>query len=219
MKTSTRLIGLLLILSSTALMAAKEIKTKDFSGWLDDYDTLTYNEERNAFLFSNKEYRGAFEKVLLDPVELYSASGKANGEEATKAVAYLDKGLRKILSDNGILATEPGPKVARLRLAITGVEKTKEELKAHNIIPVSAIFRGAQAATGKVATYLATMFEGEAVDSVSGDRALAIVIKSISETSKRSGDILTFEDFKPTLDQWLAQYSRTIDEYVAKKAK
>jgi hypothetical protein len=218
MKMSIRLLALLLVLGSGTSMAAKEIKTKDFSGWLDDYDTLTYNEDRNAFMFSNEKFQGTFQKVLLEPVELYSATGKANGEEAKKAAAYLDEGLRKILSDKGILASEPGPKVARLRIAITGVEKTKEELKAYNLIPVSAVFRGAQAATGNVATYLATMFEGEAVDSATGERALAIVIKSISETDKRSGDIHTFEDFKPTLDQWLAQYSRTVEQYLEKKA-
>lgn len=218
MKTSIRLLGLILVLGCGTSMAAKELKTKDFSGWLKNYDTLTYSEDRNAFLFSNEEYRGSFEKVMLDPVELYSAKGNSNNEDAAQAAAYLNDGIRKLFSDKGILATEPGPKVARLKLAITGVEKTKEELKAYNLIPVSAVFRGAQAATGNVATYIATMFEGEAVDSTSGDRVLAIVIKSISETSKRSGDILTFEDFKPTLDQWLEQFSHTVDQYVQKKS-
>ena len=218
MKTPIYLLGLLILLSSGTSMAAKELKTKDFSGWLKDYDTLTYNEERNAFLFSNKERQGSFQKVMLDPIELYSATGESNGENAKKAAAYLDSGLRKILTDKGVLASEPGPKVARLRIAITGVEKTKEEIKAYNLIPVSAVFRGAQAATGNVATYIATMFEGETVDSVTGERVLAIVIKSISETEKRSGDILTFEDFKPTLDQWLAKYQKTIDQYMERKA-
>lgn len=214
----THLLALILILGSCMSLASKELKTKDFSGWLKDYDTLTYNEERNAFLFSNEEYRGKFEKVMLDPVQLYSAKGKSDNEDAAKAAEYLNDGIRKLFADKGILATEPGPKVVRLKLAITGVEKTKEELKAYNLIPVSAVFRGAQEVTGNVATYIATMFEGEAVDSTSGDRVLAIVIKSISETKKRSGDILTFEDFKPTLDQWLEQYSNTVDQYVQKKA-
>jgi hypothetical protein len=82
---------------------------------------------------------------------------------------------------------------------------------------VSAVFRGAQAATGKVATYIDTMFEAEMTDSVSGVRIAAIVAKGIEETEKRSGDTLDFDDVKPTLDKWLAQYDRTLDGLLAKK--
>ena len=85
----------------------------------------------------------------------------------------MEQGVRKILSANGILAEEPGPGVLRYRMALTGVEKSKEDLKAHNIIPVSALFRGAQAATGNVATYIDAMFEAELVDSVTGERVSA----------------------------------------------
>ena len=98
------------------------------------------------------------------------------------------------------------------------MEKSKEELKAYNFIPVSAVFRGAQAATGNVPTYMATMFEGQASDSVSGERVMAIVTKGIEETEKRSGDNITFEDFRPTLDKWLAQYAETIDNFLAQKS-
>ena len=86
-------------------------------------------------------------------------------------------------------------------MAITGAEKSKEDLKAYNFVPVAAVFRGAQAATGNVSTYIDTMFEAEMVDSVSGERVAAIVAKGIEETEKRSSDNLTFDDVKPTLDK------------------
>jgi len=218
MKTAIRLIGLILLLGTTATFAQREVKTKDFSGWLNDYDSLVFVEERNAYLFFNTDLRGKYEKVLLEPVEIFSETGEADNKHAKRAMEYMTEGLQKLLEEKGIAASEPGPKVARLRLAITGVEKSKEELKAYNFIPVSAVFRGAQAATGKVATYMATMFEGEATDSVSGERIMAIVAKGIEETEKRSGDRITFEDFQPTLDKWLAQYSKTLDDSLARKA-
>lgn len=218
MKILVKIFTVLMLVSSITAVAQRGVGNKDFSGWLEDYDSLVFNEERNAFVFSNKDSVGTYEKVLLEPIELYSAKGKADTKKAQEAVEYLTNGLQKILEEKGIAATEAGPKVARLRLAITGVEKSKEELKAHNLIPVSAVFRGAQAATGKVATYIATMFEGEATDSVTGERILAIVTKGIDETKKRSGDELTFEDFKPTLDLWLERYSLTLDEVLARKA-
>lgn len=211
------LIPLSIVLFSGLLHAAKEVDEKDFSGWLENYDTLKFDEERNAFLFLNEEKRGKYSKVFLESVVLYAKEGDAKTENALKASGYLEAGVKDILTRKGIAASEPGPGVLRARLAITGVEKSKEELKAYNFIPVSAVFRGAQAATGNVATYIDTMFEAEMVDSVSGERVAAVVAKGISETEKRSGDELTFKDVQPTLDQWLKQYEKTIDRFLANR--
>jgi hypothetical protein len=217
MKLFTQIIVVMFLVASGTAIAQRSVGDKDFSGWMKNYESLVYIEKRNAFIFFNEERKGTYEKILLEPLELYSANGKADTDRADEALEYLTNGLNKMLQDKGIAAAEPGPGVARLRLAITGVEKSKEALKAHNLIPVSAIFRGAKAATGKVETYIATMFEGEAIDSVTGERIMAIVTKGISETSKRSGDELTFEDIKPTLDQWLERYSLTMDDVMAGK--
>ena len=211
--------SLLLLLASFSgwSNAAKEISDKDFSGWLDDYDSLEFNEAKNSFIFFNEEARGKYDKVLLESVAVYSVNSKANKVMASKATDYLREGVLKVLTDSDILATEAGPTVLRYSMAITGVEKTKDELKAHNIIPVSALFRGAQEVSGKVSTYIDSMFEAELVDSVTGDRVAATVRKGIGETTKRSGDELTFEDVKPTLDLWLEQYAQTLEEFLAQR--
>lgn len=126
-------------------------------------------------------------------------------------------GIPDLLERKGLSATEAGPDVVRANIAITGVEKSKEDIKAYNFLPVGALFRGAQAVTGNVATYIYTRFEAEMVDSVTGEQVAAIVAKGIEETEKRSGESLRFEDVKPTLDKWLAQYEQTLDEYLAKR--
>ena len=208
---------LIIATSSTLTMAAREVKTKDFSGWMKDYDSLTYNEERNAFIFSNEAKRGSYSKIILEKVVIYSKDGVGTSEIAEKSTSYLSKGLADLLAKKGLAASEPGPGVLRISLAITGVEKSKEDLKVYNFVPVAAIFRGAQAATGNVATYIDTMFEAQMVDSVSGEQIMAIVAKGIEETEKRSGDTLSFDDVKPTLDKWLAQYDKTLDGFLAKQ--
>lgn len=208
-----------LVASSTVAMAQREVGDKDFSGWLKDYDSLQFNEERNAYIFFNEDKRGNYKKVLLDSVTVYSKSDDSDSAIATKATEYLGSGVTALLKRKGIAATEPGPGpgVIQLKIAITGTEKSKEDLKIYNFIPVSAVFRGAQAATGKVATYIDTMFEAEMTDSVSGVRIAAIVAKGIEETEKRSGDTLGFDDVKPTLDKWLAQYDKTLDGFLARQ--
>lgn len=210
-------IGLVAVCASGWAMAAKDVTSKDFSGWLENYDSLVYNEENNAFIFFNEDMRGKYYKVLLESVAVYSVNAKAEKVMASKSTDYLREGLLKLLVDRGILANQAGPGVLRFSMAITGVEKTKEQLKAHNLIPVSALFRGAQEASGKVATYIDAMFEAEMVDSLSGERAAATVRKGIGETEKRSGDELTFEDVKPTLDSWLVDYGNTLDAFIARK--
>lgn len=198
-------------------LAAREVNTKDFSGWMDDYDSLSYVEERNAFVFFNEAARGKYKKVMVDSVTVYARDAEKDTTIAMEASAYLNDGIVDLLVSKDLLAEQAGPDVLKLKIAITGVEKSKEDLKPYNFIPVSAVFRVAQTAAGKVATYIDAMFEAELIDSVSGERAAAIVTKGISETEKRSGDELTFDDVKPTLDLWLAQYNRTLDEFLASR--
>lgn len=209
---------LLAILASLSLPAqAERVKTKDFSGWMENYDTLEYVEDRNAFLFSNDNKRGTYEKVMLHEVTIYGKNVRSDNELGVKASDYLREGILSIFEDEGVLATEPGPKVARLSLAITGVEKSIESLKAHNLIPVSAVFRGAKRATGNLNTYIDAMFEGEATDSVTGERLMAIVARGIGATDKKSGEEMEFEDLLPTLDMWLEQYRKTVRAFLANR--
>lgn len=196
---------------------AQKVKTKDFSGWMENYETLVYVEDRNAFVFSNEAKRGTYEKVLLQEVSLFGTNVKAGGDLAIEASDYLREGILQIFEEEGVLATVPGPKVARLSLAITGVEKSVESMKPRDVIPVAAVFRGAKAATGKLNTYIDVMFEGEATDSVTGERLMAIVTRDYGDTDKKSGDEMEFEDLLPTLDRWLAQYRVTVNEFLAKR--
>jgi hypothetical protein len=204
----------LVLCTSSLAVADREIDKKDFSGWMKAYDSLVYDEQRNAYLFYNEAKRGQYQRVLLDSVTVYSPEAETGGTIALQASAYLNEGVKDLLARRGIAAGAAGPGVLTLKIAITGVEKSKEDLEAYNFIPVAAVFRGARAATGNVPTYIDTMFEAEMTDSLSGERLGAIVAKGIEETEKRSGDELTFDDVRPTLDKWLAQYEQTLGEYL-----
>jgi hypothetical protein len=200
-----------------SLMGARTLDDSDFSGYLKNYDQLKFVEEKNAFVFKNESAKGKYQKIHLDSVTIYSKTKEENGVIAKKASEYLENGVRQLLKNKGLAASKPAQGVLNLRVAITGTEKSAEDLKAYNFIPVSAIFRAGQAATGNVATYIDTMMEAEMTDSVTGERVMAIVQKGISETEKRSGDELTFEDIVPMLDIWLQTYEKTLDNFLAKR--
>lgn len=218
-KSLTGVVAILFMVVAQGALAERTIKTEDFSGWMQNYETLTYDEKRNAFIFENEDKRGLYQRVLLGTVAVYSRTAEADETIAGQATAYMDEGIRDLLDRKGIRAKEPGPGVIEMKVAITGVQKSKEQLKAYNFIPVGAVFRGAQEVSGKVASYIDTRFEGEMVDSVTGDRVVAIVSKGIEETSKRSGDSLQFEDIIPTLDKWLAQLEENLDRNLARRAE
>jgi len=200
-----------------SLMGAREIVDSDFSGYLKSYDQLKFAEERNAFVFMNESAKGKYQKVHVRSVTIYSKDAEENAVIAEKASKYLENGVKQLLEKKGLAASAPGKGVLELRLAITGTERSVEDLKVYNFIPVAAVFRAGQAATGNVASYIDTMMEAEMTDSVTGDRVAAIVQKGIGETEKRSGDELTFEDVVPMLDIWLQTYEKTLDEFLAKK--
>ena len=200
-----------------SLMGARTLDDSDFSGYLKNYDQLKFVEEKNAFVFINESAKGKYQKIRLDSVTIYSKSKEENAVIAKKASEYLENGVQQLLEKKGLAASAAAQGVLDLRVAITGSEKSAEDLKAYNFIPVSAIFRAGQAATGNVATYIDTMMEAEMTDSITGERVAAVVQKGISETEKRSGDELTFEDVVPMLDIWLQTYEKTLDDFLAKR--
>jgi hypothetical protein len=58
----------LVLCTSSLAVADREIDKKDFSGWMKAYDSLVYDEQRNAYLFYNEAKRGQYQRVLLDSV-------------------------------------------------------------------------------------------------------------------------------------------------------
>lgn len=218
MRSALRLaLALAVIVWSTLTIADREIESEDFSGWMGEYDSLVFVEEKNAFVFFNEAKRGKYHQVIFESAVIYAPNAEGDTEIAIKSSEYLTAGISEMLERKGLLSAQPGPGVLSLKIAITGVEKSKEDLKVYNFIPVSAVFRTAQAATGMVATYIDSMFEAEMADSITGERVAAVVTKGIEETEKRSGDELEFADVKPTLDKWLAQYDKTLDDYLARR--
>jgi hypothetical protein len=198
------------------LMGAREVDEKDFSGWMSQYKQLSFDEKRNLFLFMKEESKGQYQKIMVQPVEVYTAKEQPTNDISEKSASYLEEGINAMLKERGVLTDKAGEGVLILKVAITGTEKSKEDLKARNFVPVAAIFRAGQAASGKVATYIDAMMEAEMVDSVSGERVAAVVAKTIDETEKRSGDQLAFSDITPVLDIWLKRYEGTVSALMAK---
>lgn len=210
---------LAMIVLLTACVSVTEKKTlqeEQFSGYLKNYEQFTYFKEQNAFMFENKGARGKYNKIFVKEFVLYGP-GQENKELGSRATDYMRKNVESILQNKGLLTDSPtGDGVAKLKMAITGTEKTKEDIEAYNLIPASFIFTAGQVATGTRATFIEAAMEAELTDTSTNERLIAVVQKRIAETEKRSGDELTFEDLLPVMDAWLAQFDKTIDAFMTR---
>ena len=96
---------LTLLLGADATLAQKTIETGDFSGWMDNYEMLTFDEQRNAFIFENEVKQGVYKKVMFDSLVFQGEGLVTNPKIAGEANQYLEQGIRDILQRNGIGAT------------------------------------------------------------------------------------------------------------------
>ena len=166
MKVSTFVFVLLLI---GTLAACQSTTPTARSGFLGDYSKLKSDPNfDNALRWANpakpvKQYR----KFMLDPVIVHfapNAEGTAiDPGELKKLTDYFHDQAAKALSKQFQVVSQPGPGVLRIRVAITGIEKT---------IPILNIHPGTRL-TG--AGLGGASMEGEAIDSVSGERIVAIM--------------------------------------------
>jgi hypothetical protein len=197
---------LMALVTAPMVVAGKEdVSEENFSGFLGNYDSLQLNEKQNAYRWANKDKLLTYKKIYLQPVVVYP-SDQVNADIAIKATQHLAKGIQKILDELNISTDEKAEDVLQLRAAITGASKQKIGMKAYNFVPVALVFRAGKAATGNVDTFIDVSLEAELLDSQSGERVLATVLRGIGETEKTSGDQFEYEDTIPVLDQWLLNF-------------
>lgn len=117
-----------------------------------------------------------YDSVLIDPVTTIVTTPGISGEVKDQLAAYLGEALRSQSAGKMKLVGTPGPTTIRVRTALTDVV---EGQKAG--APVTTVHSNPQAAlTGKlgsdaIASFISNVsFEGEIVDSVTGERLSAL---------------------------------------------
>jgi hypothetical protein len=163
------------------------------SGFIGDYSKLQQVSE-NSLVYVNNQKLGQYSKFIVDKVQ--TRFPDANDEEKmnTAAVANLENRMRgAITSDlehNGYQVVEqPGPGVARIRLALTDIKKGKP---VFNVIPYSAIIGvGLGGATA----------EAEILDSQTHEQIAAAVESQLGKRFTLSG-LSRYGNAETTIDDW-----------------
>ncbi|OPY78444.1 MAG: hypothetical protein A4E65_02209 [Syntrophorhabdus sp. PtaU1.Bin153] len=126
-----------------------------------------------------------YNKLMVDSVIFYLADDSEdkgiNAEEVKELTDTFNQEIVNALKDKYPIVAEPGPDVARLRIAITGVKKSKPGMSVvSSIVPVgigiSLIKKGV---TGSYSGSGGTNAEFMALDSMSND----VIIAAVDERS------------------------------------
>jgi len=175
-KTIYSLLGVMMVIVLVA--STGQAAGKKYSGFLGDYYKNMHpgpeGGVKDRWLKPGVDF-SKYKKLMVDNVIFYFADDSADkgvdAEEMKELSDAFNQAIVDALKDKYTLVAEPGPDVARLRIAITNVKKSKPGRSAvSTILPIglgiSLIRKGA---TGTWSGAGATSAEFMALDSMSDD--------------------------------------------------
>ncbi len=124
-----------------------------------------------------------YRRVMVTPVEIYTGPD-ANWKGVTQTeqeqlAAYLYQTTVAKLGEKGLYADQPGPGVARLKLVLAGVDKTRPVASTvTHALPVGLALNLGKGAMGKGGSFMGTAtVGGEFTDSQSGTLIASFLAK------------------------------------------
>jgi hypothetical protein len=157
----------------------------------------------------------SYDKVLLDPlVFLVLDDPKYKGAKAEKLKELSEAyraAMAKELGKDYPLVTEPGPGVMRVRTAITNLVSNKPGLiAAMAIIPGGSLAYAALPA--KYNNIGSATMEGEALDSVTGERIAAAAAHRSGKKTEFFSGLSKWGHVKKALDVWAHLFRQWLDQ-------
>ena len=153
------------------------------SGFLGDYSGLKKSKAvkgARAYFNPDKSLK-AYDAFIIDPVRIHFAPGSDDAAidpaKTYELAKYFRKQLISELKSGGyIVMDKPGRNTLTVRMAITDLKKTNKLLNVHPAMKMSGAGLGGAS------------FEGEGVDSETGDRVFAVThSKKGSRKSMKAG--------------------------------
>jgi hypothetical protein len=148
------------------------------SGFLSNYQQMNAGygsaDAISAFVKPDVDLK-KYDSVIIDPVTTIVATPGISPAVKDQLAAYLGDALRGRLAEDFKVVSVPGPTTLRVRTALTDVIENQQVGK-----PVTTVHTAARATltgtigSAEVATFVSNVsFEGEIIDSLSGERLLA----------------------------------------------
>jgi hypothetical protein len=198
-----RIIGIvtLALLANALLGGCAKAPKMTNTGFLSTYGNLEKaGDKRLEYLTGDIVTK--YDKVIIDRVQVLVHSEKPimTAEERDEVISYFQAVLERVMTDEGYeVVSEPGPHTARMRIAITDVQKSSVWASLH---PGSKLMG---AGTGGAS------MEGEILDSVTG-RQVGAVIQASKGNQFELDYFDGLEDVKDAIDGWAKQAPKTFNK-------
>lgn len=200
------------IVASAVLLVscAAPVSQPEQSGFLSDYSRLEKVEDNRLLFTSGK--MGQYSKFIIDPVVMLYRPPEEDrmftDEELAGLQEYFHKSAEEALTkgDGYEVASDPGPGVARLRIAITDVDDTVGALNVTMYTKITGAGLGGLAG------------EGEWVDAVTGEQLEAAIRWGSGSRVLRAGFKHT-GDAEILICRWTKQLREELDAAHGRKTK
>ncbi len=183
------------------------------TGFLKDYSKLTpHPEEEGRFRYINPKMNvGDYSKFIVDPVVLQlSKEGKEaeiDQEDLNEQVTFFHGKILEELGKDYQIVNKPGKGVARIRVAITHIDKTNPALNIHPGTKLSGAGLGGAG------------MEGELVDSLTGETIGSVIDFQMGSRLSLTAGLTWFGHAQAVMENWAEDLRKFIDKAHGKKSE
>jgi hypothetical protein len=198
MKTASNLIFVLMVSISliVSIGCSKQLKQ---TGFLSDYSRLQRADDSLRYLDMKK--LAQYKQFIVEPVVIHlhgmKQGARPDPETRRELANYMNDAIVKAIQDKYMIVSQPGPGVAKVRVAITDIEQSNPVL---NAIPQLT-----SAGLGSVS------MEAELLDSQTGKQIAALIEAQKGRRLSFSG-LKKWGDAKAVMDGWAERFSKRLDE-------
>jgi hypothetical protein len=198
----------LLVITGMVMLCGCTAQEPVKTGFLSDYSKLTSVSNTSYRYIEPQKKIVKYSKFIIDPVIIQSYTGektaKLSKEDQDTITTYMHDAMVKAIDGRYPVVNQPGPGVARMKVAITDLKKSKI---VQNVIPISKI----------VGTGLGgASVEAELVDSVTNEQLAAVVESQVGQRLSLDG-YSTWGDAKAIMDRWAQRFRQRLDEFHSHK--
>jgi hypothetical protein len=181
------------------------------SGFLgSDYSLLTPptegSDQKAMLRYVNSSVNwSSYNQIMIAPVTFWAADdSKVSAADQQALCNYTYDEFTKILSKNFILASQPGPGVIKLSVALTDATSAVPGLRSISVVVPQARALSAikMVATGTYAFVGSAQGALKLNDSTSGQLLAAAVDKRVGGTSITNVDVFQWGDAENAIDYW-----------------
>jgi hypothetical protein len=219
MKSKTYVVPVLLVTAALLAGCASSTKPTAYTDMPQSAQMKPNESDSKIMSYRNPDTDIArYHKVLLVPVEIYTGTDAefkdASPEQQKEMADYLYSETTKALNDKGLLATEAGPDVARLKLYLGGLEKTKPVASGvTHLLPIGLAINIGKGVMGKNGAFMGTAtVGGEVTDSVNGTLIASFLVKEAPNAMDIPAAFTGWEASKKALSNVAHQISDRVEQ-------